>query len=142
MRRSIKTMLSLLEKTEEGKLKSFILAPVPTNPNKRLKEYVDRKRQNLIEHLMLLKEAGYITQVSFSTTDDGFVFHGEYARLTMKGHDLLAVVRSDPLRKRMEEILKETGLPLTADSLNIITHEAIDELIRERAYVHKEKYQR
>ena len=110
MRRSIKTMLSLLEKTEEEKLKSFILAPVPTNPNKRLKEYVDRKRQNLIEHLMLLKEAGYITQVSFSTTDDGFVFHGEYARLTMKGHDLLAVVRSDPLRKRMEEILKETKL--------------------------------
>lgn len=139
MRRNIKTMLLLLEKAEQGKLAKFILCPVPTNPEKSLKSYVDKKRQNLIEHVLLLKEAGYISQISVSFTSDGLEFHGDNARLTMKGHDLLAVIRAEPLRVRMEEILKGTGLPLTADSLDLIRHEAIDELIREWSYKHKKQ---
>lgn len=51
----------------------------------------------------------------------------------MKGHDLLAMLRSKTLYQRMKEILDGTGLPLTSDTLDLIQHEASDELIREWA---------
>lgn len=137
MRRSLSTMLLLLEKAEQGTLPEYIRSPLPEQ--KGLKNFIDRKRQMLIDHVLLLKEAGYLSQLSISFTDHGLEYRGDYVRLTMKGHDLLALMRSKPLRARMEEILKSTGLPLISDSLELVQHEAIDELIRERTKEHKAK---
>ena len=137
MRRSLSMMLLLLEKAEQGTLSAYIQAPLPKQ--KELENFIERKRQTLIDHVLLLKEAGYLSQLSISFTDHGLEYHGDFVRLTMKGHDLLALMRSNPLRQRMEEILKSTGLPLISDSLDLIQHEAIDELIRERTREHKAK---
>lgn len=141
MRRNFKTMLLLLEHLEKGRLNELIEHPVGKGSELRnIQSYVERKRQNLLEHLLLLKESGYVNQLSISFTEDGLVFHGQKCRLTMKGHDLLAIMRSKPMLTRMQEILAGTGLPLTADSLALIQHEAIDELVREWAVQHKKLF--
>ena len=136
MKRDLKTLVTLLEKIEDDSLEQFIEHPLGEDADeKKLAKLISRKRQILLGHLLLLKEAGYTGHLTVKVNEgeDGLELCCSIPRLTMKGHDFLEMLRSEALYERMKEILDGTGLPLTADTLSLIQHEVADELIREWA---------
>ena len=140
MKRDLKTLVTLLERIEDDNLEQFIDHPLGEDVDERkLGKLISNKRQILLGHLLLLKEAGYTGHLTVTVNEgeDGLELCCSIPRLTMKGHDLLAMLRSKTLYQRMKEILDGTGLPLTSDTLDLIQHEASDELIREWASKNK-----
>lgn len=142
MKRDLKTLVTLLEKLEADELEQFIAHPLGEDADeKKLGKLISKRRQILLGHLMLLKEAGYTGHLTVKVNEgeDGLELSCSIPRLTMKGHDLLEMFRSKALYQRMKEILDGTGLPLTSDTLELIQNEALDELIREWAAKKKPK---
>ena len=134
MKRDLKILTTVLEKIEDDSLERFIDHPLGEDVDERkLGKLIAKRRQILLGHLLLLKESGYTGHLTVKVNEgeDSLELCCSIPRLTMKGHDLLAMLRSASLYERMKEILDGTGLPLTADTLELIQHEAADELIRE-----------
>lgn len=121
MRRNISTLISTLLAIERGKLSRFIDD----------KEHNGAGNQYRLFHLLLLKEAGYCTGLDVKGTSEGYELESWSPRLTNKGCDLLDVVRSPQLHRKIKEIVKQSGVPLTGLTLQQIVHESIDSLLWE-----------
>lgn len=60
MKRDLKTLVTLLERIEDDNLEQFIDHPLGEDVDERkLGKLISNKRQILLGHLLLLKEAGY-----------------------------------------------------------------------------------
>lgn len=60
MKRDLKTLVTLLERIEDDNLEQFIDHPLGEDIDERkLGKLISNKRQILLGHLLLLKEAGY-----------------------------------------------------------------------------------
>ena len=123
------TIRNILEKIEDETLFDF-LKEVETEV--RFKKTEKRFRYELIEHLRLLTEAGYIQGVKVhSATPERVDYSISTPSMTMEGYDLLEVLRSKTVWTSVKDRLKAAGIGLTADGIKIAIKATLEKSIGE-----------
>ena len=120
---------NILEKIEDETLFDF-LKEVETEV--RFKKTDTRFRYELIEHLRLLTEAGYIRGVKVhSATPERVDYSISTPSMTMEGYDLLEVLRSKTVWTSVTDRIKPAGIGLTAAGKNIAIKATLEKSIEE-----------
>lgn len=86
----------------------------------------------LLGHLEILTENSFIAGITISRPLDGGFSYGVHSpRLTLKGHELLATLRSKDLWERIKRTAKNKGIELTVSSIMMIGKVALYQLVGE-----------
>lgn len=118
---------NILEKIEDETLFDF-LKEVETEV--RFKKTDTRFRYELIEHLRLLTEAGYIQGVKVhSATLERVDYSISSPSMTMEGYDLLEVLRSKTVWASVKDRLKTAGIGITAEAIKIALQSALKQTL-------------
>ncbi len=121
------TIRNILEKIEDETLFDF-LKEVETEV--RFKKTDNRFRYELIEHLRLLTEAGYIQGVKVhSATPEKVEYSISTPSMTMEGYDLLEVLRSKTVWASVKDRLKAAGIGITAEAIKIALQSALKQAL-------------
>lgn len=121
------TIRNILEKIEDETLFDF-LKEVETDV--RFKKTEKRFRYELIEHLRLLVEAGYIQGVKVhSATPEKVEYSISTPSMTMEGYDLLEVLRSKTVWASVKDRLKAAGIGITAEAVKIALQSALKQAL-------------
>lgn len=121
------TIRNILEKIEDETLFEF-LKEVETEV--RFKKTDKRFRYELIEHLRLLAEAGYIQGVKVhSATPEKVEYSISTPSMTMEGYDLLEVLRSKTVWASVKDRLKAAGIGITAEAVKIALQSALKQAL-------------
>lgn len=92
-----------------------------------------RKAENrLFGHLEILLDNGFVAGITVGRSLDGSFHYGIHSpRLTLRGHELLAELRSKELWERVKSTAKSKGIELTFDAIKTISKVVLKQLIGE-----------
>ena len=96
----------------------------------RFKKTDNRFLYELIEHLRLLTEAGYIQGVRVRPeTPERVDYSISTPSMTMEGYDLLEVLRSKTVWASVKDRLKTAGIGITAEAIKIALQSALKQTL-------------
>lgn len=135
MKRDWKLIKTILAKVEAERLAEFLDQAKEIDYDTE-DLTAERNRAQELEavvagHLLLLTESGFIVGIKVTNLQKGNVSYSMSSpRLTMDGHDLLEILRTDKTWNRITKAIKETGCALTITAIKTFTEEFIKSVSR------------
>ncbi len=83
----------------------------------------------VIYHLKMLSDVGYIKGVAFMQTDQGWIAAPSNPQLEWFGHEFLETIRERSIWDKVKKMAKEKGVGLTIDSITKIASTVVTSLI-------------
>lgn len=99
-----------------------------------LQELADFRKSegHLFGHLEILCDNGFLAGIEIHRdTSGGFHYSELSPRLTLKGHELLAELRSKEIWERVKSIAKHRGIDLTFDVIKTLGQVALRQIVGE-----------
>lgn len=106
MIRNWKLMGDIFNEIEKETLEEFVDAI----KNNSTEHFVSREFKELMRHIEMLIDAGYIKGVEVAFRGDQFYLHLDNPRITLQGYDFADTVKDKALLNKTLAAIKEAGL--------------------------------